>query len=195
MKGAATTSAAGICLAFLLTLLPGASVARTMTLPIARTAIISDQGDHRVLFALGNRDLLAHKYIDGADLVLTLPADLSALSEDPIEIQVYGVTRAWNVGADWRGGWERPGGDVDEDIFARTTVHPDRLDGTLRIPIDTILRESLQGQELFGMLVTLAPYSGRGLSTAQLMLLANVGAAQAEVKWTPRLPERPRAGD
>ncbi|MBZ0170820.1 MAG: hypothetical protein K8E66_00420, partial [Phycisphaerales bacterium] len=169
---------AGVAFVILSTaLLPRAATARTMTLPIERTAVISDEGDHRVLFALGERDRLAHRYIDGADLVLTLPADLSALSDAPIEIQVYGVTRPWTEGADWRGGWERPGGDVDADIFARTTVVPDRLGGTLRIPIGTVLRESLQGEELFGMLVTLAPYSGRGLSATQLALLVNVANA------------------
>lgn len=126
--------------------------------------------------------------------MLTLPVDLSILRKIRSSCRLCGVTRAWGERAGWRSDWQRAAGDEDEDIFARTTVNPDRLAGTLRIPNGIVPRESLQGEELSGALATLAPYSRRGLSTAQLMLLANVATAHVAATWTPGLPTRPQSG-
>jgi hypothetical protein len=165
--------------------------ARELTLPLERTCVISKDGDHRLLLALGERARLEDRYIEEAYLVLTLPAEVGNLPDTPLEIQVYGVTRAWTRAATWDGGWDRPGGDFDEDVFSRTTVRPRELTGTLRLPIDTVLRESMQGGGLHGMLVTAAPYRARGLRLEQMQLFADVVSAHVEVKWSPRPPESP----
>lgn len=174
------------------TILPTQSYARELVLPVDKTRVISDRGDHRVLFTLGERSRLAGKYIEEAHLVLTLPADVTELPDTPIEIQIHGVTRPWTADADWNAGWGRAGGDIDEDVFSRTIVHPRELAGTLRLPVDLVLRESVQGGGLHGMLVTVAPYKARGLRAGQLRILANATTAHVEVKWSPRPPESPR---
>jgi hypothetical protein len=189
-------SAFGVSIAALfLVAAAGSADARDMTLPIERSAVISSDGDHRVLFALGDRERLHRMYIDAAYLVLTLPPGGVDLPSEPIEIYVYGVTHPWNENADWDRGWNEPGGDLDVDVYARTTIRPDALGATLRIPIGTILRESVQAERLFGMLATVAPHRGRGLNSDELSLFSNVAAGNVEVSWTPRPRRPPRHND
>lgn len=175
----------------MLTAVP-ASEGREMVLPIERFAVISDAGEHRILLAVGEENWLSQAYIEDAHLVFDLPADLSGLPLEPLEVQVYAISSAWDASVTWRGGWSRDGGDIDEDVFARSRIHFDRADGKVRIPVGGVLRQSVQGGGVYGLLLTVAPYHGRGLRTEQMALLTNATAAQVEVNWSPRPPESPR---
>jgi hypothetical protein len=192
MRDLWTTTRRSIFATTLILLVASNGDGREMSLPIVRSAVISDGDVHRILLAVGDESRLSSTYIEDAHLAFDLPVDVTGLPLEPLEVQVYGIASDWDAAVTWRYGWDRPGGDVDEDVFARSRIRFDREDGKVRVPVGDVLRQSVQGGGLHGLLLTVAPYHGRGLTASQAALLANAVSAEVEVKWSPRPPESPR---
>lgn len=173
-----------------LVLLCATAQARELERPVGGATVISDGLVHRILVDVGDVADMANKYIEEVELVISLPGDVTP--ERRFDVQVFGVTGPWGADADWERGWDTPGGDFDEDVFTRTTIAPQDMGGRLRIRVDEVVREAVQGGGLYGLLVTVPPHRGRGFSSDEMEMFANVSSASLDVTWSPRPPRPPR---
>jgi len=56
---------------------------------------------------------LSGKIIDGAVVTMTVPHD----GDEPFEVDVYPMNKSWDAAtAKWAEGWEKAGGDFDEEL-------------------------------------------------------------------------------
>lgn len=161
--------------------------AEEMSLPVELAKTI-DNGDgaHRVLLRIG--ELYRLEGIAIASATLTFP---SARAEGDLErelaLQVFPITRSWDETVTWDSGWDRPGGDFDEHLYARRDVQPEEeVDETFEIDVGSILWEIQQGTDFHGFLVSVAPYHGIGIEAADLGRFAGLSQATVEVVYRGR---------
>jgi hypothetical protein len=112
-------------------------------------------------------------------------------------LQVHPILQDWTEGTvTWTAGWERAGGDIHDEIYVRHTVEPSHLGREVRIDVESLVRELRHGTAFFGFAVTVAPYRGIGIRTADLAGFPGFAQARLEVEYEAiprvRLPARVR---
>lgn len=103
-------------------LLARPAVADEVVRGVKDIATITDEsGVSRLLFRLDGGIDVPNFAIERA----TLDVGLVGEREDRgFSLQILPVTTAWNRDAvDWTTGWTRPGGDFEDDLYARSRVH------------------------------------------------------------------------
>lgn len=170
--------------------------AETRVVPVRAAQVIDNgAGAHRALLRFAPIEGLEDMAIARAELVLG--TDGRATLSAPVVLQVHPILRDWTEGAvTWTAGWERAGGDIHDEIYARHTVEPGQLGREVRIDVESLVREMRYGTAFFGFAVTVAPYRGIGIRAADLAGFPGLATARLEVEYEAiprvRLPERVR---
>lgn len=151
--------------------------------------IQNDQGAIRVLFRTDGLEGLGNVAISRA--TLTIPT-VGVVQDRAVELRVYPVTRAWDPGSvDWYAGWDRPGGDFDEEV-----VSVARLDLRSAMPeavfdVTGPMKEILESEmEADGFILTVAPTEGDGLLIDDLPRFGGLAAASLDIAYR-KTPPRP----
>jgi len=163
------------------TVTPGWAIERNLS--IADTAVIeSPEGESRILFRfedLEEREGTA--IVRSAELAVTLSGDVAARE---YELRIHPVTRAWS-NPDWSTGWERAGGDFEDDLFARAGVDLSRGGQTVRFDLLPVMNRALGDEFMDGLILTVAPFDGAGIPEEDLARFAALesSAIQVQYRW------------
>ncbi len=111
-----------------------------------------------------------------------------------LPIVIHPITRPWSPGSvDWETGWTRPGGDIDEQRFARAELNLARGAGQYSIDVTALAKEIVEsGYVCYGFLATIDRSQGIGFANEDLGRFANLGNASIEVSYRTT-PPPPRA--
>lgn len=125
----------------LATLAADARSAELVLSPRDINPIHDGEGASRILFRLDGVEVSDYRMISEA--ILEIPFSGSE-QERHAELRVLPVTTAWIRGVGWDGGWERDGGDFDEQIPARDRVDLRNGSGVARFDLTVAFREILE---------------------------------------------------
>jgi hypothetical protein len=181
---------AGIVLAAASVWSPGA-MADTATLTLHDVSWIDNgEGAARALFRTSNVPNPRRIVIRQALLRLPLPGPPV---ERTFELQVHPVTKTWNPETvDWTSDWSRPGGDFDDELFARGSVDLNSGNPVLILDVTAILKELVEERmEADGLILTVPPHQGIGIPNADRARVQGITTATLEVKYR-RVSRRPR---
>jgi hypothetical protein len=112
--------------------------------------------------------------------------DLEGQGENrTLPLVIHPVMTDWNPGTvAWETGWNRPGGDFDEELFARAELNLGRGAGQVSVDVTSILKEIVEdGYTCHGFLLTVDRSEGIGFSEADLARVANLGNARLDVSY------------
>jgi len=149
---------------------------------VETSVIESPEGEARILFRF--EDLTAE---EGTAIVrsaeLALPLSGEAVSRE-YELRIHPVTRAWSS-PDWETGWERAGGDFEDDLFARARVDLSRGGQTVRFDLLSLMNRALTEEFMDGLILTVAPFDGAGIPEEDLARFAALesSAIQVQYRW------------
>jgi hypothetical protein len=159
------------------------------------TAIVHQSGAGRLLFKVDlPRDLGAVAVKQATLRVPVRRLEGQIVPEAALDLRLDPITRPWMAGAvDWYAGWERPGGDFQEDLFANADV-PLNRDGVVQFDVTMIVKEVLEkGMEDHGFLVTVPPDVALGLGADEREAFANIGGSSLEVRYRTTPARRARS--
>lgn len=176
--------------ALLLLTLPALSLADQRTVPVRdATWIQDDRGNSRLLFRLD--EILPGQGIAVSRASLVLPLAGVAI-ESRARLRAYAVTREWAPGAvGWTGGWTRPGGDFDEDIYV--PVDADLSRGFLVVDLTPLVKEWAEGEaDYHGFVLTTDPADRVGLPSPLRDRLGSISGAEVHLSYVrvPRVARR-----
>ena len=158
--------------------------------------IDNGRGESRILFRLGDLSDLGHFVVTSA--VLAFPVSGTAV-ERSLDLRIHNVSSDWNTGSvDWTSGWTRPGGDFDDDVFARLSLDLSRGSSSASVDVSGLLKETYEAGEVpKGYLVTVASRDAEGIATADLSRFTGLATATLTVDYVrvPRSPGDLLAGD
>jgi hypothetical protein len=153
------------------------------------STISNGRGEERILFRLPDLGLPENALI----LRVTLTFDVDAQPDSlPEQIQVHPVTAAWTAGAATWTSWQRPGGDIDPDLYSRVDVDLSRGGHTIGIDVTNLVKAQVEeGAFADGFLLTVPPYAGEGIrspSVSRYLPIADatIDVAYREVSRPPR---------
>jgi hypothetical protein len=154
------------------------------------TVIQDGRGSARILFRAGPAVAgLTNTSISHASLTFTTAGTPDTRR---LRLRIYPVTTAWSaLGVSWTTGWNRAGGDYDEEIF--TAADLDLSSGTATAVFDVtgILKEVLEsGMTADGFILTVDPVGGVGVSVADLTRFGTLGTASFDVRYRNVPPGR-----
>lgn len=172
------------------------SQARDAAGALSDVAVIANEsGESRVLFrvsglALPDRDVAIRR----AALRFSLRGDSAARRS---QLRVYPVSTEWDAGSvDWETSWRTPGGDFEDDVFARTKVEYSRGAHEVTIDLTGLFKEVYErGREAHGFLVSVAPYEGDGIRSEDLERFQDLGDGQIELLYRESGPRPPGLRD
>ncbi|MBZ0267922.1 hypothetical protein K8I85_07190 [bacterium] len=127
--------------------------------PLASHATIHNGDAHRLLFKVDGFRTLSSVAIRRA----VIEFDVSGATTDrSLYLSLAPVTTAWDAGSvQWSGGWQRPGGDFDEDLAAEIAVDLSRAEGKAAFDVTPILKEWLEHDAAYeGFILTVQPREG-----------------------------------
>jgi len=158
--------------------------------PIEAVRLIDDgQGSYRVLLKLEPIQGIENMAISQA--YIAIDSDRRSRLTSPIVLQVHPITRDWTPGTvSWTAGWTRPGGDFHDEIYARTAVDPSQLGSEVRMDVESVFREMRYGTRFYGLILTVAPYRGIGLRSAETQALPGLSAPRLVVEYATLPRER-----
>jgi hypothetical protein len=171
----------------------GTAFGETLVVPIEGIrAIDNGEGATRVMLKFGPLEGLEDMAITRAYVAVST-AERGELSR-PIVVQVHPINREWTPEAvSWAAGWRRPGGDFEDEMYARAELGPSAVAGELRIDVESLVREMQSGTRFHGFVLTTAPYRGIGLRAPELLRLAGLSEPRLVVEYEAmphvRLPE------
>jgi hypothetical protein len=159
--------------------------------------ISNARGESRLLFRLDDLGDLRNAVIGRAVLHLPLVGEVARRT---MQVQVHPVLSSWDAASvTWNGGWERPGGDLHDELYVRRRVDLSRGEESLAIDLTLLLKEIVEdGMEAEGFVLTVPPFEGDGLSVEDADQFMGVGQATLELAYrkVPNPPPHaPRAGD
>jgi hypothetical protein len=95
------------------------------------------------------------------------------------------VTANWNpLTVDWTTSWTRPGGDFDDELYARTRVDLARGATTATLDVTTIVKEVVEaGMSADGFILSVVPREGDGICVEDLARLAGLASATLAVSY------------
>ena len=146
-------------------------------------ATITDEaGVSRLLFRLDGGIDVPHFAIERATLDLGLVGERE---DRGFALQIHPVTREWNrESVDWTTGWTRPGGDFEDDLYAKSRVHFGGGDTHGLFDLTVPLKEVLEvGMPADGFILTLSPIDGRGIPADALSRFANIDQATVRIVY------------
>jgi hypothetical protein len=164
--------------------------AETLEGGVHDVATISDgRGAHRVLFRLHGYDPGEDTMIARAILKLELQGAPDARE---LEIRVYPVMTPWDPETvRWDRDWDRPGGDIRDEVYARKYVELSRGAHEIGIDVSSLVKEVVEyGLDAHGFLLTVAPNSGDGIRSEDLARFSGLANAALEVTYR-NVPEPP----
>jgi hypothetical protein len=144
--------------------------------------ITDEAGVSRVLFRLDGGIDVPNFAIERATLDLGLVGE----HEDRgLALQIHPVTTPWHRGSvDWTSGWTRPGGDFEDDLYAKARVHFGGGDTRGMFDLTVPLKEVLEvGMPADGFILTLAPVEGRGIPSDELGRFVNFDRATMRILY------------
>jgi len=153
-------------------------------------ATITDElGVSRMLFRLDGGIDVPSFAIERATLDLGLVGEREDRS---FALQIHPVTREWNrESVDWTTGWTRPGGDFEDDLYAKSRVHFGGGDTRGIFDLTVPLKEVLEvGVPADGFILTLSPIEGRGIPAEALSRFANLDQATVRILYKVLPPGR-----
>lgn len=163
-------------LAFSLLAIDSSAIAVPVALdrPTSVSVIQDGRGAARVLFRLESIAPREHTAVSQA--VLRIPF-IGEAAERDLRLRVYPVTRPWAEGAvDWYSGWEKPGGDFNEDVYIAFDVDLRELASQIEIDLTPLAKEITEsGLQAEGFIVTTDPEESEGLSLADVDRLQQMG--------------------
>ncbi len=153
------------------------------------TTIEDGEGHGRVLFLCDDLAPMENVAIWKA----MLRFDLQGAPEDrTLALVIHPITRPWNPGTvDWETGWTRPGGDFDEELFARAELDLGRGSGRYSIDVTALAKEIVESEYVcHGFLATIDRSEGVGFLEADLARMEGLGTGSVEVHYrsTPPAP-------
>lgn len=160
-------------------------------LGVKDVATITDEsGVSRMLFRIDGASEFSNIAIAGATLDLALGGE----SEDrSLRLQIHPVTTAWTRGSvDWTNGWNRAGGDFEDDLYGRADVRFDQGATHGYFDLTTPLKEIVEmGMEADGFILTLSPVEGLGIPSDALERFAGLDEATVTIRYKPLPPTPP----
>ncbi len=112
-------------------------------------------------------------------------------AERVLPVVLHPITSPWNPGAvSWQSGWQTPGGDFDEELFARAELNLG-APGPVSIDVTSLVKEIVEdGYTCYGFILTADRSVGVGISSEDLSRFENLGAAEMDISYrtTPPLP-------
>jgi len=161
------------------TVSPGWALERSLS--IVETSVIeSPEGEARILFRF--EDLTAEEgtaIVRSAELALAISGQAVARE---YELRIHPVTRAWSS-PDWEGGWERAGGDFEDDLYSRARVDLTRGGQTVRFDLLSVMNRALGDEFMDGLILTVAPFDGVGIPEEDLPRFAALASAAIRVQY------------
>jgi hypothetical protein len=168
------------------------ATADEVTLNVKDVATITDDsGVSRILFRVDGAEALSGIAIARA----ILDVGLTGESEDrAFRLQIHPVTTQWVHGSvDWGTGWSRPGGDFEDDLYGRASVHFGGGTTHGLFDLTTPLKEIVEsGMVADGFILTLAPVEGRGIPSDAVARFADLDEATITIRYR-NLPPVPPA--
>jgi len=167
------------------------------------TAIADTEGETRLLCRIDDLASVAdtrHFAVDRAILRFSLAGEVA---EERLAVQMHPVTRSWNPGTvDWTTGWERAGGDFDDDVYGRAHVDFGRASSDVVLDITIPVREALLNEGWDGFILRGAPFESGGIPDGDASRFAGLANAQVNItyqkvnrtppdRWNPVIPEQP----
>jgi hypothetical protein len=146
------------------------------------STISNGRGEERILFRLPDLGLPENALILRVTLEFTVDAQPDSLPE---QIQVHPVTAAWSAGAvDWMSGWQRPGGDIDPDLYSRLDVDLSQGGRAIGIDVTNLVKAQVEdGVFADGFLLTVPPYAGEGLPVAPTPRYLSMESGSVDVSY------------
>jgi hypothetical protein len=107
---------------------------------------------------------LDKKIVDAAVITMTLPAT----KDEPLTVDVYPLTSSWDAkSSEWTSGWEKAGGDFDEDLPS-TTIVTEKNDGKISADVYLSVRDQIAGKRSnFGFILVPVESEDAQLSSIQ----------------------------
>jgi hypothetical protein len=101
------------------------------------------------------------------------------------QIQVHPITTTWTAGAvTWTSGWQKPGGDIDADLYSRRDIDLSKGRQQVGLDLTGLLKEQIEeGMFADGFLLTVPPYVGEGIPAAALTRYVSVANATLAVTY------------
>ena len=159
---------------------PNASEIPTVAIVEAKT-IQSENGDVRVLLRPGDLSPFDGELVLSASL--ELPLSGAPIGEGVI-VRVYPLTHEWSTAADWNSPWEMPGGDVDENYLPTAILSNENDAASIFIDVTEIVRAWADAElAKHGLIVTVPPSTGDGLTTADAASLGSLSGARIHIDY------------
>ena len=153
------------------------------------TVIENGEGAARVLFRCPPVHAAEGLAVRRATLTLSITGPSEART---VHLQVHPVTREWDPRTvSWESGWSRPGGDFDDELYARTRVALDRGATTAHLDVTSLVKEIVEsGFVVDGFILTVAPRDGEGIRTEDLSRLEGLTGATFDLMYraVPTIP-------
>jgi hypothetical protein len=146
------------------------------------STITNDRGEERILFRLPDLGLPENALILRVTLEFTVDAEPDSLPE---QIQVHPVTAPWTAGAvDWASSWQRPGGDIDPDLYSRIDVDLSEGGHAIGLDLTNLVKAQIEeGLYTDGFLLTVPPYAGEGIRSSSIARYLPIAGATIDVAY------------
>jgi hypothetical protein len=155
-------------------------------------SIENGSGQARLLFHVsdlpeGNRIAVMH-----AELRLPLTGSAAARRYD---LRLYPLTRSWISGdVDWYEGWDRPGGDVRDDLLSHCAADLARGPQSVVFDVRSAVVEMMNGDLAEnGFLLTVASRQGEGIDSEDLDRFDGLGDGTLTIRYR-KVSRKPALG-
>jgi hypothetical protein len=111
------------------------------------------------------------------------------------DLRVYPLTRSWISGdVDWYEGWDRPGGDVREDLFGHCAADLARGPQSLVFDVRSAVVEMMDGDlSENGFLLTVAAREGEGIDSEDSGRFEGLGDGTLTIRYR-KISRKPALG-
>lgn len=151
--------------------------------PLSSHAEISSGDAHRLLFKAGGFRTLANVAVSRARIEFEVTG---ASADRSLYLSLCPVTTSWQAGTvGWDQGWNRPGGDFDEDLAAEVAVDLSRDGRKAVFDVTPIVKEWLeQGVDFDGFILTVQERAGgEGIHGEDVSRFENLANASLVVDY------------
>jgi hypothetical protein len=101
------------------------------------------------------------------------------------QIRICPVTTDWSpASVDWDTGWDRPGGDFNEEVYTRVALEYSRGAHDVTADVTTLLKEiHEEGMEAYGFIVSVQPFEGEGIHLEDVDRFEGLASADLDVSY------------
>jgi hypothetical protein len=174
--------------------LAGPAASRQMSASVKDVTELADAtGNARLLFRLAPAEKLDGMLVSQA--TVTFQA-VGTPTKEPLRLRVYPVTTTWTAGAvSWTSGWNRAGGDYNEDIYVPVEVDLSSGSATVELDLTPLVKETVEGGAATdGFILTTDPAAAMGLAATDAagFLTLSTGTVDIRCREAPSAAQKVR---